>query len=170
MGLPIQQLSARPSHLNSLDFKAPRNTSGAKTHLHSPGNSVRLGMAEKRGKEAERTGGKGMDRSTVRVVMPFFRLRCALAASLFAVSSRWAQPRDWGREREQRGRERRERGGDAGKEGPQSAKFCQSAAWLFGWCKRPVETVSHCKKSTYDNVIWLHVDFYNKTLQAAVTE
>uniref|UniRef100_A0A668VFB7 Chemokine interleukin-8-like domain-containing protein n=1 Tax=Oreochromis aureus TaxID=47969 RepID=A0A668VFB7_OREAU len=48
MGLPIQQLSARPSHLNSLDFKAPRNTSGAKTHLHSPGNSVRLGMAEKR--------------------------------------------------------------------------------------------------------------------------
>lgn len=48
-----------------------------------------------------------MDRSTGRVVVPFFRLRCALAASLFAVSSRWAQPGVWlGSSERERGRER----------------------------------------------------------------
>lgn len=41
------------------------------THLHSPGNSVKLRTATAREKEAGGTGGKGMDRSTGRVVVPF---------------------------------------------------------------------------------------------------
>lgn len=63
---------------------------------------------------------KGMDRSKGRVV-PFFRLRCALAASLF-VWSWWASPREWvdesreGKERErerEKGKRRRREGGSS---------------------------------------------------------
>uniref|UniRef100_A0AAQ5ZRX5 Uncharacterized protein n=1 Tax=Amphiprion ocellaris TaxID=80972 RepID=A0AAQ5ZRX5_AMPOC len=58
--LPIKQAPMFQSSNSTLE--------GGFTHLHSPGNSVRLGTATTREKEAGRTGGRGMDRSTGRVV------------------------------------------------------------------------------------------------------
>lgn len=87
-GSPSADTAHSQSHLAHSSYGSANNPA-KDTHLHSPGNSVRLGTATAREKEeAGRTGGEGKDRSTERVVVPFFRLRCALAASLLAVSSR----------------------------------------------------------------------------------
>lgn len=69
MELPICQHSAQPRHLPHTSLKT--HTTNLDTHLHSPDNSARLDTATTREKELGRTGGKGMDRSTGRVVVPF---------------------------------------------------------------------------------------------------
>lgn len=132
MGLPVQQLSARPSPLNSLDSSFTQNHRD--TYLRSPGNSVRLRMAPKRGKEAERTGGKGMDRSTVRVVVPFSG--CA-APSLHPCSPCRVGERslaiEGGRE-QRRGQERRERR-RRWEGGPTVSQVLSISRLALGWCK-----------------------------------
>ena len=97
-----------------------------------------------------------MDRSTGRVVVvvPFFRLRCALAASLLAggvesVSAALRLRR--GREREERGRERGGGGGggDAEEGGSTGSKVLSISLLTPGWHERPLETPHtelHCKK------------------------
>lgn len=61
-GSPIRHHGAQPTRLH---------ITHQDTHLHSPGNSLRLGTATTREKQAGSTGRKRMDRSTGRVVVPF---------------------------------------------------------------------------------------------------
>uniref|UniRef100_A0A672IRY2 Chemokine interleukin-8-like domain-containing protein n=1 Tax=Salarias fasciatus TaxID=181472 RepID=A0A672IRY2_SALFA len=68
------------------------------THLHSPGNSVRIGTATTREKAAGRTGGTGMDRSTGRAVLVL-----AIEEGERA-EERTGEERGRERERERRGR------------------------------------------------------------------
>ena len=101
-----------------------------------------------------------MDRSTGRVVVvlvPFFRLRCALAASLLAggvesVSAALRLRRGREREERERGRETEEEEEETlRKEGGSTGSQVLSISLLTpGWHERPLETPHtepHCKKT-----------------------
>lgn len=94
------------------------------------------------------------------------RPRCIPVGGAESVSAALRLRRERGGSEVEQGE--RGRGGDAGKEGPNPARSCQSAAWLCGGTERRLETPHtrlHCKKYPYKQAMlfaWYYVIILKK--------